>query len=471
MSSLPRRDLAGLTALTLAAFAVRLWVASRTADPAGTDGYYYVVQIETLAATGAMHVPDASWVLRFLAIPALLGVDPVWSLRIAAAALAAACVPAARTLGATTGPRAGWALAGWAAASPTLTQLSIEFPKNLGAIPALLLAFAAARTARSPAGWAFAVALSLLAATAHRVGAALVVLAVLGAVLARLRPSRTTVVTAAVAIVGFTVAAALAPGLLSLADLERLQLRATPWPPPPWSWLSARRTDPVQLVELVLPWVAVVAGVAALRDPERRPRVAALLVPLLVCLFPFWRADELDLGYRLSLASPALAFPLLAVAWPVRVSVPGGLAVLALPAAAFGFDPASTPPYDRYRALIAAIPRPLPELLILHVGASFLYDHETGHEAMAWAPEPALDRRTVGRVVWGVRDGEWTAWAPVIPDARPIRLDRDYVYVREDVWEAFVARARAAGDDDLLDRLSDPRNPMRVRPGWLLRNR
>lgn len=462
-----------LAALAVAAFGVRLWVASRTSDPAGTDGYYYVVQVETLVETGRLHVPDGSWVLRLLAVPHLLGVDPVWSVRIVGAWLAAACVPAAWAVGVTmargTGP--SWALAGWAAASPTLTHLSIEFPKNLGAIPTLLCAFAAARTARGRGGWALALGFCLLAATAHRVGAAVVLLSVLGGLVTRLRPSRRAGVFGLVGATVFVGLAATTPGLLHLADLERLQLRATPWPPPPWSWLPGRRTDPVQLVELVAPWVAVCAGIAGLRDPARRPAIGALLVPLVVCLFPFWRADTLDLGYRLSLTAPALAFPLLVLVWPARWPVPGALVALALPAATFGFDPASTPPYDRYRALIAAIPRPLPDLLILHVGASFLYDHETGHEAMAWAPEPELDRTRVGRVVWGIRDGEWTAWAPVVPGGRPLRLDRDYVYVREDVWEAFVTRARLAGDDDLAARIDDPRNPLRVRPRYLLRNR
>ena len=53
----------------------------------------------------------------------------------------------------------------------------------------------------------------------------------------------------------------------------------------------------------------------------------------------------------------------------------------------------------------------------------------------------------------------------------PVRLDRDYVYVREDVYEAFLARAREEGDEDLAERLADWRNPSAVRPASLLRNR
>ena len=54
---------------------------------------------------------------------------------------------------------------------------------------------------------------------------------------------------------------------------------------------------------------------------------------------------------------------------------------------------------------------------------------------------------------------------------QPVPLDPDYTYVREDVWEALAAGARAAQDDDLLDRIADWRNPSQMRPASLLRNR
>jgi hypothetical protein len=90
-----------------------------------------------------------------------------------------------------------------------------------------------------------------------------------------------------------------------------------------------------------------------------------LVLPLTVCLFPLWRRDVLDLGYRISLLAPLLAAPLV---------------LLALPTARLG----------------------------LH---------------------------------------------------------------REDVFEAFLARAREEGDEDLAERLADWHNPSAVRPASLLRNR
>jgi hypothetical protein len=190
----------------------------------------------------------------------------------------------------------------------------------------------------------------------------------------------------------------------------------------------------------------------------------------LIYLVP-WRRDVLDLGYRLALMGPIAAVVLLPSLLPPRRPRLPAWAALTLPlvaaAATTGFEPRAHPDYDRYDALIDAIPRPLPDLLIAHQGINFLYDHRTAEEAMAWAPEPELDPATVGRVVWGITDAEWRALA----DAPQLRLDPDYRYATELVWQAFVTRAHAEGDDDLRDRLTDPRNPSVVRPSALTRGR
>ena len=130
----------------------------------------------------------------------------------------------------------------------------------------------------------------------------------------------------------------------------------------------------------------------------------------------------------------------------------------------------ATPPYDRWRALINRIPQPLPALLIAPQGLNFLYDHQTGHESLAWSPEPGIDRTTTWRLAWSITDGEWSTLAAGL-EPQPVRLDAEVVYVREDVWEQFVERARADPDDDLVARLGDWRNPGQVRPRSLLRNK
>ncbi|QRO02096.1 hypothetical protein JRI60_25340 [Archangium violaceum] len=330
----------------------------------------------------------------------------------------------------------------------------------------------------------------LLAATAHRLGASLLGLGALGAVLGLGLRGRTDsperkwplVLVGVVGLVSFALLTSILPNLLHPKDLERLsaQLDLSPGWPPPFPYFALRRTHWLQQVELGSAWLGLVCGAVLLwRRRELRPLVMGLVLPLAVCLFPLWRGDVLDMGYRTSLLAPLLAVPLVLLAIPAvrqglrpRPWVPALVALALVPLARFGFDPHATPPYGRYRALIARIPQPLPELLIAHQGVNFLYDHVTGHEAMAWAPEPGLDRTRVGRLVWGVLDGEWMAYAPIREELPlPVRLDHDYVYVREDFFEAFLARVREEGDEELLDRLADWHNPSAVRPASLLRNR
>ena len=49
------------------AFLWRLTLMLSSAHPLGTDGYFYVVQIEDLLALGHLHVADTSWVYPWLA--------------------------------------------------------------------------------------------------------------------------------------------------------------------------------------------------------------------------------------------------------------------------------------------------------------------------------------------------------------------------------------------------------------------
>lgn len=398
----------------------------QSAEPPGTDGYYYVVQIADWSGGEGLHVPDSSWVLRVLGACGWL-FEPILAMKFGAALLAALVVPAAWVLGREL--QRPWTLALFAAASPTLTHLAGDFPKNLGMAAPLLL-FAAGLIGRR---WWLAVLGGVLCATAHRIGAAFVVLGLIGFLMERL--DRRVLLGGSLLIGAFGLAALWLPGLLHPSDLARLRIE----PSVPLAWLELRPTHPVQIVELLGGWVALIYGLV-------RNRRWLFLVPLAVCLLVPWKQDELDLGYRLALMTPLLALGLLP-----RLPPWVGLPLLA--ALPLGFDPHEHPPYERYRGLIAALPEQ-PDLLIAHVGINFLYDHQTGGEAMAWAPEVELDRSEIGRIVWGVRPSSFEGDVTV--------LDADYLYVDEATWETL---------DQDHEALDDWRNPTVVRPAALTRGR
>lgn len=441
------RENVGLAALTGWALVVRAYFLLSTSHPTGTDGYYYVVQIEDLMRRGALHVPDASWALRWLALPHGAGVSPVLSLALGAAALAAAAVPlgwwAGRKLG---GNTAGWALALWAASSPTLTLLAAEFPKNLAAIPASLALLASD-------GFATGLIAAALLWSAHRTGGALLLVGAAAA--GRWRLWGAGAALAALLSAG-------AAGLLHPSDLARVGIDATSAWPPMRSAIALRPMHPIHVFELVASWGALLAAPWLLRAPDRRPKVAALTAALAVVLLPPWRVDQADLGFRLTLLAPAVAAPLLAATLrgvPGRPRAIAALGLLLPLLSPLGYDRRAGPPWERWAEVIAAIPRPLPPLLITPQGISFQYDHLTEREAMAWAPEPCLPREAIGRLAVGVDPEDWGRWGT--GDA--VWLPHGWVYLREADWERFA--------DTAPPELLDPRNPTLPRPAWLLRGR
>lgn len=470
----PRPVLALALVGTAASFLLRWWTLS-TGEPIGTDGYYYVVQIEDLVATGALHVPDASWTLRALALPHALGLDAISALALGGAVLAT--LPAGVAFLARRP-----CLALFLAASPTLTHLAADFPKSLGLAAPWLAGALALGHARDDRRWLLLALPALaFAATAHRLGAVFALLALLGAGFAaaldalddpRRAAARVLGVGAVAGLLGAALLAlaSVVPGLLHPDDLERIGALSTSLAPPPFSWWSARPdTSWVQGTELMLPWLALLTAPFAWR---RQPVLAgACVLPLVACLAPVYPPDVLDLGYRVHLYSPLFAAPLLALALPEPLRAAKGLALallLLVPTAAWGPTSSTTPPYGLYRSVLDGIPEPYPELLVAHQGMNFLYDHRTGHEAMAWAPDPGFPDAGVRRVAYGILPGEWlTVHLAADPDVVP--LGQGYHLVGESTWRRLVSASTT--DADLAERIADWRNPTRTRPAYLLRRR
>lgn len=314
-----------LFGLTLLAFAVRLQLFLSSDEPTGWDGYSYVVQVERLVTEGRLHWPDASWVTYFLG--ALHFVMPsIVAVKVGACLLAALVVPAAWRFGQTISPSHAWLLACWAAASPTLTHLAGDFAKNLGVVAPLLIVLASPSRPTGERGSRKLLLLgaaALIAALAHRLGAALLVVvalgAAIGALLSKWSDRRVVLVAIGLALAFVALSAAL-PNLLHPADLDRLQGQLTfrPGLPPPLPYFALRETSWPQRIELLLAWPALVFGCwRFVRRKDQRVVVGALLVPLLVCVFPLWRTDSLDVGYRLMLMAPVFALPLLLPLSPI----------------------------------------------------------------------------------------------------------------------------------------------------------
>lgn len=435
--------------LTLAAFLLRLLWLWQTPEPTGTDGYYYVVQIADWSAGQGLHMPDSSWVLRVLGALGWV-MDPIAAHKVGGALLAALCVPAGWWAGERVHPGGGLVVALLAACSPSLTHLAGDFAKNLGMVAPLLLWLGGLLSpSKSWKGWVLPIVGAILAAWAHRLGAAMVVLSLGGAVLARM--NRVLILGGLGALAAFAGLSQMAPGLLHLQDLDRLKgaFDLSLHFPQPWPLVALRQTNPVELAEWSLAWAGLLAVAAMGR------KTWPLLPPLAVVLLLPWDLTELDMGYRLALISPALV-------WPLAAKIGRGSlwGVLFLPLALLGFAPKEHPPYPHYRRQIERLPEQ-PTLLIAHQGFNFLYDYETGAEAMAWAAEPELDPSEIGRIAVGFEPDDF-------PDPRSVTaLDPNTVYVNEATWMRLLEQA----DPELRARMQSPQNPSQVRPASLRRGR
>jgi len=503
-----RTGFAALLLLTVSSFLVRFLFLSSNPHPFGFDGYYYVTQLTRFVISGHLHSPESSWVL-WLMVPLrfVLG-DSILAVKLAGAVLAALCVPAAFWAVSAFGSKraegyskddfhiAPWLAAVWAAGSPVLSLMAAEFPKNLGMITTGLCFWALWWS--KPNGklhWLGLAIFALLTFTAHRLGILLLLIVIVGTLIERwmqpgiLQAKKTKAWLLPALFAGIAVSFAclsyFLPNLLHPSDLERLKgaLGTRPaWLP--FAYFGLWSPSWALRIEIGAGWpLLLLMGSAFFRTKEMRPWLIVFAATFLLCNFPFWNSHRLDLGFRLGLLGPlSTLFPVILLLWfrrPKAVSrrhsvVVAGAALCCLGwfcLSPLGVQTVRMPPYDRYRAMVARIPKPYPKKVIAHSGMNFYYGHLTRHPAVAWAPRPSEKRKEIFRIAWGIDDGEWLAF---LKDhdakATPRRLDPDYTYLREDDWEEFVRRAEESGDKDLLERIYSSKNPHRPKPEYLLRN-
>lgn len=478
-----RWEMAALALLTLSAFAWRMVFLLGESHPFGFDGYYYVTQLTRHVVSGHLHSPESSWVVWLMVPLRYLVGDSIVTVKLASAALAAACVPAAYfAVAACLEKREGfrlapWLAAAWAAGSPVLSLMAAEFPKYAGLLAAGMGFWAVLwRRPFRKWQWPALAILGLLTLTAHRLGI-LLVLAGAG----RLTAKRTRLVLIVLAgVLGLFAGLSLVlPNLLHPSDLERLRGVFDSRPSfLPFAYFPLWDPSWALRGELILGWLlAPVLVWGLVRNRPLRVLLSAFLAVFLLCNFPFFQSGRLDLGFRLGLLGPLFTvLPALMLIGngmprPIKLGFAAAAALLLLLVSPLGIQAKRMPPYDRYRELIARVPRPYPDKVIVHSGMNFYFGHLTRCPGVAWSPPPTEDPTRIGRIAWGIRDGEWLEFLqrhPITP--APLRIDPDYTYLREDGWEAFVRWAEESGDEELLDRVYSSKNPHRRKPRYLERN-
>ncbi|OPL19318.1 MAG: hypothetical protein AVO35_11265 [Candidatus Aegiribacteria sp. MLS_C] len=494
----------------------------RSDHPTGWDGYYYLVQVRTLLSEGEMHSPEYSPVYIPMILFRLLTGSCLWAFRLTAVLARVLFVLSvfvlSRTLvrswggGGDEPALTALAAAAMAVMSPSLDFFSAQFPKNL--LGFCLLLFFASSVIVLSGRWqrgafrvnapGLSVSLLLFAATflTHRFSAVLAVAFMLLYLVppvfrgSERRIPAVATAAAALLLAVLTVLSGRIPLAPSLRDLERVtgDLSASP------SLVPLEFVRSFGSFRMSLPWLletgaaslAPVLSAVLLLIPAVRDRVrpgggyASVLVLSMVGLFPFLEFSLTGLAYRLLFAT-LLLFPLVCLPWLVgtvrflrrrsggRVlpavgltAVLAGMSFLTAPS----YDPVlHDPPYDRYEEISDRVAELLSgsdfELVVAHRSLAEVITFRHGIDALPWAPEERFTRERVWRVTAGVMRGEF-AWylGSGAMDSLYRRLPGDYALLREDAWESFLEGI--AGDPALLEAVGTWRNPMDVRPGYLV---
>ena len=494
----------------------------------GWDGYYYLVQVQSLNNTGVMHSPEYSLVyVPLLALHAITG-DYVASYKISTVLIRLLFVLSIFSLSLTILKSSGSSrreafltallTAAISAASPSLNYLFTQFPKNLLGFTLFFFFMACVfGTARRREGRiAGAVLLFLAAFFTHRFSAilSLCFLALFFAPRAKNllkclwtkgggRQGRLLVLFATVFLFFVLFISSRLPLALSVHDLERItgDLSLIPIfvPASFISTFGAARLTPAWHIEIftaaALPLLSCVLLLCRNRFSFLRIRGYYILIILsLIGLFPFAGFSLTGLSCRLFFGT-LLMLPLVCIPYlrltveklfresrdTVKPKVEAVPVLVFLALLAFSFYTAGSyrseihdPPYSFYEELAGEAVEALSardyELIIAHKALAEMITFKYEIDALPWAPEEYFQRDRIWRITAGILRDEIAYYlSPDLAGRYYVRLSGDYGLLREDQWEAFMESI--SDDPVMMEAVNTWRNPHEQRPLYLVQNR
>jgi hypothetical protein len=483
---------------------VRYRAFNQTPYANGWDSYFYLIQVKAWVNTGHMHSPEASLIYPLMrAVLWCTEGDYIGMYKWTAALLAAAFSALVLLLNQQKGSRPmALLVAALLLFSPHLTYFAAQYPKNLLGI-VLLLAFVHSlryfKFEKNQPRWysVFQVVMPciwlIINYFGHRLTFGLCLL--YGMVWAMFKTghlkSVLTFKNTILAVSGLATVLVLlsyiAPGLLHLTDMARLQGVFSTRPQfAPWSFVQSFGWE-----RLTAPWLleigATVVVLAMRSDGSAESKVWKIVA--VVLLFPFLTWSLTGLAYRLFLVF-GLLLPILVmqVRWNVVaiwLQVP--VATMLLISTLWGikgYQPAlHDPNYAQFDHItqqvqqntdFSAVADTGTVLVIAHNALAEYFTFTTNIDAMPWLPEYTLPASNLWRIVADMNPQELRYFLHAADSTQvPViqALGARYCLLREDHWQLIVQQARIEGDTALLTRAADWRNPSKQRPAYLLRRK
>jgi hypothetical protein len=472
--------------LFVASFMLRLIAYGQTPYANGSDSYFYLIQIKGFMEEGSMHSSDVSLIYPLMISIQWLSGDYVLSYKITCALLAGIfsvlcflfCKKWSRR------KSASIVLGCFTLFSPHLTYFAGQYPKNmLGLILfVLLIMYVNHKKILVP------LAILLLNFFGHRLTAILSICYGVLYVLLKKKPTSIFIGIVAIFIV-FLLAGIFLPGILSFADLERFENTFSLSPHfSPFTFINTfgqSLLSPFWEIEIVfvcvLQLMAIAWTIYLLWKKKADPLFATLTTATVFLIFPFLHWSMESIGYRLFLVY-VLITPLL-ISYSKNIFSKhmgitiGGVLVVCSIFSYKSYNPDKhDPPYKLYEIIskrtVANVSKDSIELIIAHKSLAEFLTFTTGLDAMPWIPEYPIDDNKLWRIATGLSELQLKFYLKEESNKGIYyRLSSNYFLIKEKDWKMLMQRIQEDKDMELLEQLNTWRNPSKVRPYYLLKNK
>jgi hypothetical protein len=480
----PYREYVVLALLCYAAFAVRQFLLRQSAFPPGSDAYIYLVQVHSIIEEHRMHYADISLIYPYFTAISLIIRDYITAYITGISLLTALFTFACFLFTRRSGRVAAFFIAVWSVFSPLVFFAASQYPKNFLALCFFIFMMWALRSRRI---FLF-ILFFMCALTTHRMTAVLSLFFCFSYLIVQKRRPQIIVRT----LIGGTVICILLsflPGTLHISDLDRFKgiiASSLQFAPLTFINMSAESgLHPLFIFELFLSFVLVCAAlVIGVQRYKKRPMpswVLCLLPITCIPLLPFLHFDAQGPVYRLYLFTLPLTF--LFIAPIFRMGIRTGI-IASLVVSAFGglyviteYPQRSDPPYALYASLAKSAGVMLSnekcELIVAHRPFAETADYYLRRDTLAWKPENSFNKNNVWRIAHSVE--KWEIDSVIGPSLAAHdtvwQLSAQYILIREDVWDKFIAGLSNARNPDLSARALSAFNPSEIRPKFITRSK
>jgi len=133
------------------------------------------------------------------------------------------------------------------------------------------------------------------------------------------------------------------------------------------------------------------------------------------------------------------------------------------------------PSYDFYNSItdmaLKKVPQENIELIIAHKSLAEYFTFKTGIDVLPWEVEYEVQKEKLWRIVTDIEYQTLKYYTEKEEKQYLFQVGINYFILRDDVWRKILLKIENENESDILERLNTWRNPSRIRPNYLLKNK